>query len=822
MAAQGQYYVEVTDVTNAGATVTDFTVSIGTDTRTFEPGDAPLIFGPFANNALGGGVQVVEVTDNNNGGPMTFREIPELLCGYTTTTGVVAGGTTSTPGLNAAGAFCTGPTTDPTVMTGAVIVQSAPGSFMSGGTSGQVQAYILVRNDIIVTSNMTGLFTGLSSDEYEVYAINYRSDEPIAGFLIAGESIVPILEGVDSDPGNSPLDGFCYVVCNIGQEIMVPVNCMSIGSTVFTDLNNDGLFDETAGSTEMGIPSVTIELYAAGATPGTDMPLATTMTDGDGNYFFGGLEQGGYVVYIPTAPMGFTSSSTPMDGEADDMVDGNDNGIQATPGAPVTSSVITLTAQTEPTTAEMGSGSMQDDNVANADGSMSNDDANGDMTVDFGFTPTMSLGSTVFYDTNNDGAQDAANPLEYGIAGVTVTLYMDTDGNGVYTPGTDVQVGSPVLTDMNGDYFFGNLAPGDYIVGASAPMDASVASTNAVTDPDDNVDGLNDGTQAADGDVSYSMAITLVPLMEPDNTVETAQGNMQDDDMDTNGNMTVDFSFQPSGSVGSTVFFDFDNNGMQDAANPNEAGIEGVTVQLFADLDGDGTPETQVGEVMTGSMGEYYFGDLPNGTYSVVIPTAPANAMTNSTGQDAGSTDPDLENGAQASPGDPTSSAPFMLVAGNQPIGADEANTNDAQDDGTMNNPDEDGNMTIDFGFIPSFSLGSTVFADLNNNGMQDAGEMGLPGITVTLYEADGVTVITTDVTDANGDYFFGELAPGDYVVGILPTAELPLSSTMDEVNPNDDVDLNDNGLQPGGCRHAHSLRRGHAGWNHPRAERRG
>ena len=27
-----------------------------------------------------------------------------------------------------------------------------------------------------------------------------------------------------------------------------------------------------------------------------------------------------------------------------------------------------------------------------------------------------------------------------------------------------------------------------------------------------------------------------------------------------------------------------------------------------------------------------------------------------------------------------------------------------------MNNPDLDGNMTIDFGFIPTFSLGSTVF----------------------------------------------------------------------------------------------------------------
>ena len=162
---------------------------------------------------------------------------------------------------------------------------------------------------------------------------------------------------------------------------------------------------------------------------------------------------------------------------------------------------------------------------------------------------------------------------------------------------------------------------------------------NTVTDPDDNLDGVNDGVQAVDGAESFSMIITLVPLMEPVDgsgvMEESGQGNMQDNAMDSNGNMTVDFSFIPSGSVGSTVFFDFDNNGMQDAANPNETGIAGVTVQLFADLDGNGIPETQVGEVMTGPMGQYYFGNLPNGTYSVVIPTAPTNAMTNSAGQDA-------------------------------------------------------------------------------------------------------------------------------------------------------------------------------------------
>ena len=35
------------------------------------------------------------------------------------------------------------------------------------------------------------------------------------------------------------------------------------------------------------------------------------------------------------------------------------------------------------------------------------------MTVDFGFVPMLSVGSTVFYDVDDNGMQDADNPLEY-------------------------------------------------------------------------------------------------------------------------------------------------------------------------------------------------------------------------------------------------------------------------------------------------------------------------------------------------------------------------------------------------------------------------
>ena len=56
----------------------------------------------------------------------------------------------------------------------------------------------------------------------------------------------------------------------------------------------------------------------------------------------------------------------------------------------------------------------------------------------------MSLGSTVFYDPNDNGVQDD-DPLEIGIAGVTVNLYYDADGDGSFN-NNDVLV---VLTGLN-------------------------------------------------------------------------------------------------------------------------------------------------------------------------------------------------------------------------------------------------------------------------------------------------------------------------------------------------------------------------------------
>jgi len=61
-------------------------------------------------------------------------------------------------------------------------------------------------------------------------------------------------------------------------------------------------------------------------------------------------------------------------------------------------------------------------------------------------------------------------------------------------------------------------------------------------------------------------------------------------------------------------------------------------------------------------------------------------------------------------------------------------------------------------------SLGDYVWEDLNADGIQDAGETGIAGITVSLKDSVG-TVIATTTTDGSGLYEFDSLTPGDYSV---------------------------------------------------------
>lgn len=67
-------------------------------------------------------------------------------------------------------------------------------------------------------------------------------------------------------------------------------------------------------------------------------------------------------------------------------------------------------------------------------------------------------------------------------------------------------------------------------------------------------------------------------------------------------------------------------------------------------------------------------------------------------------------------------------------------------------------------------AVGDLVWNDLNRNGLQDAGEPGLAGVTVNLFDAN-YNLVQTTTTGADGHYQFSGVAPG---AGYVIQVEMP------------------------------------------------
>src|SRR5690606_1978654 len=93
---------------------------------------------------------------------------------------------------------------------------------------------------------------------------------------------------------------------------------------------------------------------------------------------------------------------------------------------------------------------------------------------------------------------------------------------------------------------------------------------------------------------------------------------------------------------------------------------------------------------------------------------------------------------------------------------------------------------TITVDYATAASISGTVYND--NNGMTDGvNGTAMSGIDVTLYAADGTTVMATTTTNGSGDYSFTNVIPGDYIVGVTaPAGYSNVSST--DATPTDGV----------------------------------
>ena len=563
------------------------------------------------------------------------------------------------------------------------------------------------------------------------------------------------------------------------------VKPVSLGNFVWFDANKDGIQD----ADEVGVAGVTVTLdQPLGMDPVLDADgnvVKPVITDANGKYVFTNLLPSSYGVTF-TIPDGYSE-----------------------------------------TVSKAG-----DDRAVDSDGAQTwllLKQGQDDMTVDLGLIADGTIGDTLFWDVDNNGGSEPSG-ADKPLAGVTVkltyttpagvekTLTTVTDENGKYSfkdlapgdyvvtvdkaslatvcpectaqthapsgdltasEGQELSLTSKVtlspgkMTNNDQDWAFTGVANTAIVKAIADPLEApaggfipgtSVTYTLTVTNegpsPATGViaqDKLPSGVtfEYADGDGTYDAAsgkwdlsgeviekgatrtlrITVIIRASAAGSVVTNTATIEKQDQigDKKSDNTSSVPLTAGYTIAGKLYNDADASFSSDnGENP----YSGVTVALLKKdgtpvLDKDGNPVTAV----TDAEGKYSFSGLPLGEYTVSVV-------------------------------DPTSGP----LAGNKPTAVytgrykTTADVTIAEATGSV--------IDVNFGFVKPASVGDKVWMDVNRDGIQDADEPAMPGVTVTLTRADGSAV--TDVsgnpvaavtTDANGQYKFENLLPGDYKV---------------------------------------------------------
>ena len=569
------------------------------------------------------------------------------------------------------------------------------------------------------------------------------------------------------------------------------VKPVSVGNFVWFDANKDGIQD----ADEVGVAGVTVTMDGQlDMDPLLDADgnlVKPVTTDANGKYVFTNLLPGSYGLTF-TIPAGYSET---VKKAGDDRAVDSDG------------------AETWPVLKQ----------------------GQDDMTVDLGLIADGTIGDTLFWDVDNNGGSEPSG-ADKPLAGVTVkltyttpagaekTLTTVTDENGKYSfkdlapgdyvvtvdkaslatvcPECTAQTHAPsgdltasegqelsltskvtlnpgAMTNNDQDWAFTGVANTAIVKAIADPVEVpaggftpgtSVTYTLTVTNegpsPATGVvaqDKLPSGVtfEYADGDGTYDAAsgkwdlsgeviekgasrtlrITVIIRASAAGSVVTNTATIEKQDQigDKKPDNTSSVPLTAGYTIAGKLYNDADASF---SSSSSEAPYAGVTVALLKKdgtpvLDKDGNPVTAV----TDDQGKYSFRGLPLGEYSVSVV-------------------------------DPTSGP----LAGTKPT---EAYTGRYKTTADVTIAEATGSVIdVNFGFVKPASVGDYTWMDVNRDGIQDADEPALPGVTVTLTYEDGSAVtdasgnpVAAVTTDANGKYSFENLLPGGYKVSFQAPA---------------------------------------------------
>ena len=540
-----------------------------------------------------------------------------------------------------------------------------------------------------------------------------------------------------------------------------------IGDFVWLDLDGDG----TQGRDEPGIPGVLVTLFDG------ETPLGQTLTNVDGKYRFPALLPGDYVVSYQ-APTDNYTLTPPNQGSP--VVDSN-------PAVETGRSDVVPLVDTN------------------------------ELSIDAGYTCTSDVSGLIWNDVNLDGIFDVGEPT---IPEAPVALRIGRERV------------AKTYTDANGRYTFPDLDPG-VTYNVKVDLNFTVSRfTPTVENP------VTDIVLVRCGSADVSFGFALQPGAVGDLLWYDANQNGEDDEWyDGNNNGLLDRSYE----------FDewyapdpLETDTEAGEGEYNKCGLSYVTVILY-DSDGNEVARTE-----TGFYGWYAFFGLDAGSYTVDVDTTDPDYIENAQRLAASGLcrsgpfeiNPDDLPLAQSTPAqsaDKALAAAARLAEETLVAAADNvvtvlsavdesltqtraklaaldkrafqqeeepeviyecAPTSDTSVSGELvidpENPENNVNLDFDSGiYCAVVSLGDFVWLDINNDGIQDEGEPGLPDLTVTLFDSEDNFVLTT-TTSMTGTYAFTDLLPGSYSVGFEAPAgsyEPTLSNVNDDTPEGDALD---------------------------------
>lgn len=337
-----------------------------------------------------------------------------------------------------------------------------------------------------------------------------------------------------------------------------------------------------------------------------------------------------------------------------------------------------------------------------------------DAVVTFFTVPALgAIGDYVWEDADRDGEQDAG---EAGIPGVTVQLRNGASGDLLATD----------LTDAEGIYGFADLPAGQYrVTVVPPPCMVRTWDLDGIGSPDTAALALGPAEARLDVDFGYALPRPGIALAKSVSPAEAYPGDV----------VTYGFEISNTGEA------QLHNVVVTDPVlNPTPPHV----VASLADLAPGATVRIQVGGFTVPGCGDSRTlpGPCADGACALLPAVSGADVLFPSCIPPAICRLPN------------TATVTAFHCAG-MPVAAS---------DGAC--------LTI----LPLKRVGDLVWHDADGDGVRDAGEPGIAGVTVTLRRPDGRTV--TVGTDGTGGYSFWELRDGEYTVTPAAPATAPVLTT--------------------------------------------